>query len=487
MGRYAALSYCWGGDQDSKTTTENLTEYEELLPLSTMPRTIMDATELTRELGIPFLWVDSLCIIQDNKADKQKEIGNMAEVYKNSWVTISAARAASSQDGFLGPQSVLTKSETNFATLPIAFPGGTMGKVSLYTSPFCESRWGSPLWSRGSIPTLERAWTHQEFILSPRVVSYFDNGTELTCQAGTQSHDGLQPYLPEHFSEIEGRNPTLPYVFRTIQNSTISSEEKAQLQSLWYIIVTRYSSTHTTYPDDRLPALSALASEFTRVTGDTYLAGLWKCTIIEDLAWRVVEPLESTVRMRSGQKYAVPSWSWASVSIGVSFLHAEFHNPEKPYSLHADLIGYDIKDAPFGCVDKGRLIFRGLIKRVSIDLSSSHNLEERLSADLKFPSLEGVYGQAWLDDNWATSGTDRREFRQGEEESQNLQQYREELWRFKLYEGMSDSNGHEERGLILEKIGQDCYARVGAYGITYKGQPPKYWNDDFIEKTVVIE
>src|SRR3954468_904454 len=80
-GHYAALSYCWGKDQSVKTTTGNIENFFKQLPVSELQQTLKDAILTTRELGLQFLWIDALCIIQDSKNDMIKELSRMHELY----------------------------------------------------------------------------------------------------------------------------------------------------------------------------------------------------------------------------------------------------------------------------------------------------------------------------------------------------------------------------------------------------------------------
>jgi hypothetical protein len=93
MGGYAALSYCWGGFQQVTSTTAKLEQYQNRLDFRSFPKTIHDALTVTRSLGIPYLWVDALCILQDDEDDKAREIQKMGDVYSNAMITISAASA----------------------------------------------------------------------------------------------------------------------------------------------------------------------------------------------------------------------------------------------------------------------------------------------------------------------------------------------------------------------------------------------------------
>jgi hypothetical protein len=97
----AALSYCWGEEQPSATLNSNLSTYLlNGIDTSLLPQTIQDAVTVTRRLGIQYLWVDSLCIIQDSDDDKAHEIGRMSQIYSNAYVTISASSSAKCTTGF---------------------------------------------------------------------------------------------------------------------------------------------------------------------------------------------------------------------------------------------------------------------------------------------------------------------------------------------------------------------------------------------------
>lgn len=98
---YAALSYVWGGPQAFCTLQSNVASHTSQISLSTLPQTIQDAVFCAHKLGLKYLWVDSLCIIQDSTTDREREIAHMAQIYMNAFVTISAARAKGCHEGFL--------------------------------------------------------------------------------------------------------------------------------------------------------------------------------------------------------------------------------------------------------------------------------------------------------------------------------------------------------------------------------------------------
>lgn len=100
-GEYLTLSYVWGGDQIHKTTTANLSSYEQGIAASLLHSTIRDAIYVTHMLGFRWLWIDSLCIIQDSDEDKAHEIGRMHHIYRYSHLTIMAASANGVSESFL--------------------------------------------------------------------------------------------------------------------------------------------------------------------------------------------------------------------------------------------------------------------------------------------------------------------------------------------------------------------------------------------------
>jgi hypothetical protein len=103
--KYATLSYCWGKMKQVMTTRETLATFTNGIEVGTLPKTLRDAISSTQQLQIPYLWIDSLCIIQDDQDDMTREISRMPQIYKNAVVTISAAIAQDCGEGFLKTDS----------------------------------------------------------------------------------------------------------------------------------------------------------------------------------------------------------------------------------------------------------------------------------------------------------------------------------------------------------------------------------------------
>lgn len=176
-GRYAALSYVWGGPQFC-TTTENIHSLvHEGIDNHTLPQTILDAIRTTNSMGIPYLWVDALCILQDSDTDKYTEIGRMRMVYRNAHVTIIAASSAKAVDGFLQDRSAPPHTR-----LPFHCPDGRLGTFSLLPDAYIESEEAEPVDTRG--------WCLQERLLSPRALIYTSSTLQFECQMETVNVGG---------------------------------------------------------------------------------------------------------------------------------------------------------------------------------------------------------------------------------------------------------------------------------------------------------
>ena len=187
---YATLSYCWGGDQSVKTTMSTIDRQQNSIQIDTLGRTLQDAIKVARSLGIPFLWIDSLCIIQDDPADVSAEISKMLEYYENSHVSICAATASHSHDGFLAQRYDNPYLNGPFE-LPYRGPDNRLGSVQVAQYlPYCSSE----------EPVKSRAWILQESLLAPRILSYSYRSLAWSCRRQNQNDGG-----PSRFYDFSER------------------------------------------------------------------------------------------------------------------------------------------------------------------------------------------------------------------------------------------------------------------------------------------
>ncbi|KAF1826655.1 HET-domain-containing protein, partial [Dissoconium aciculare CBS 342.82] len=236
-GKYAALSYCWGGYTGFMLKQHNMADFQHSIDEISMPQTYKDAILLCRRLGIQYLWIDALCILQDSKPDWELENPRMAEVYGNAYLTISATSARSATQGFLSPRDAIDVTSV------------LIGKVShhdetypVYLSePLLENIRDVELHIQDE-PLTSRAWALQERMLSQRVVHFASKGMLWQCRQYTINED-----------DMNSRTDVMmvPYM---------KSFKSPLLE--WYRIADRFSRCTMTVPTDCFPAFAGITKAF---------------------------------------------------------------------------------------------------------------------------------------------------------------------------------------------------------------------------------
>lgn len=376
--RYAALSYCWGRSNFC-TTRSNLLALEQRLPVLQLPRTLRDAIECARRIGLRYLWVDALCIVQDDEDEKAREMARMAHIYRDADVTVSAALAADSAEGFLHERACVPAVDDAGDAIPyLPFRCGdggedNVGIVGLLK--FSQTSFRDPIVRRG--------WTFQETMLSRRLLVYGTLGVYWQC---------LERRVPDDVEEgaAAGRLSS-GWLWRTKQRllgsaRPASDSEKDVSQREWEQIVEEYSTRALSFPRDKLPALSAVASTCSEWCPGPYVAGVWEPWLARLLLWRSPAP-EQAARLRD----IAPSWSWASLSGAVAFVTNgyELYYDSRSIGIRAgqtnvfreqiEILACNatpmFSSAPYGEVTATRLAVRGRLK--ACPLSASDMLAQR--------------------------------------------------------------------------------------------------------------
>ncbi|PMD49472.1 HET-domain-containing protein, partial [Hyaloscypha bicolor E] len=293
---YITLSHCWGNTehQPVQTTTQTLLQHYKEISWEALGQTFRDAILITRELGLQFLWIDSLCIIQDSGSDWETESAGMAEVYLNSLMTL-AATASLNSSGRAIPEVADT-----FVRKPVRHGHDNI----------CMKRGGIET----GAPLLSRAWVYQETVMSPRTVHFHSEELIWECREDVSCECGYFKF-PEVHEEIYGmaRHVTntwkSPFAMLQFDNKGLGSAEN--MLDEWYRIIDAYSGLKLTHDGDRLPALAGLACRFAEALDTSYLAGLWLSDLWKGLLWR--RNSDVTCRRLSGPKATIPTWSWASI------------------------------------------------------------------------------------------------------------------------------------------------------------------------------
>ena len=305
---FMCLSYCWGGSLPIRTTRETITSFRKGISWNELPQTFQDAVSVAHFLGISFLWIDSLCIIQDDAQDWESEAAQMANIYGRSTLTIAATQSSNPNSGL-------------FQILPDSLDRAIPSSILPPNSP--------PLYYRSTIsheelqncmddqvsteqnpafPLLRRAWAYQEHLLSPRIVHFTTRELVWEC-SHTMSccctpANTIGPGLQKQVSSLLGNQAG---------NSALTSEQ--DLFTLWCRIVTCYTTKSLTKESDRLIALSGIAKKAQIKLNSEYLAGLWEKDLARGLTWNscLTTNCPRVPTARIPLQYRAPSWSWASV------------------------------------------------------------------------------------------------------------------------------------------------------------------------------
>ncbi|KAG7041830.1 HET-domain-containing protein [Colletotrichum scovillei] len=258
--KYATLSHCWGKSQILTLRRANLESFRAGIRVKTLPKTFRDTISILRKLGLRYLWIDSLCIIQDSVDDWRKESITMAEVYRNGVINIAATAASGGNDGlYFEPHPIHSRHlRISFAqpidsTPPEETTNGERSNVVETGDYFLLN---SKIWQRGveEAPLNTRGWVLQERLFSPRVV---------------------------HFSRHQ----------------------------LFWQCGMDYRIGQFAFSND------PLAKAMEEAVDDCYVAGLWESRLVEDLLWACSAPGERATYSRQ-MTWRAPTWSWASIDGG---------------------------------------------------------------------------------------------------------------------------------------------------------------------------
>ncbi|CAM1503023.1 Fc.00g077990.m01.CDS01 [Cosmosporella sp. VM-42] len=337
---YVALSHCWGKEQILITTKETMADRMRDIPFETLPSTFQDAVLITRALGLRYLWIDSLCIIQGDVRDWEDQSAKMADIYTGCYLNIATTRSSSGKEGFLGPRwtsrntwdwvrhfnaaasSSAGEPESRYRKCAVeSYAVSNHDDVDRYASSDLKVRltvnashdsMQTFRWIymyKVEAPLIQRGWVYQERNLSPRTVHFHSNEMMWDCPDMQRCECSTLNSL-----EIGGDG----WSASKSRISTMSSLGQSQVHGLWRTVVEDYCLLDLTYESDRLPALGGLATKFfEHMPKDEYLAGLWKSSLGRDLLWKVDSESAAKVsrRWQLGDK-TPPSWSWASLVYG---------------------------------------------------------------------------------------------------------------------------------------------------------------------------
>lgn len=291
--KYAALSYVWGEPEHSNRLELNSANLQHLqkpgsLSGELIPATIHDAIAVCAKLDIRYLWVDRLCIVQDESSQKMSQITAMGSIYSTAYVTICAVAGTNANHGLLGL-------DTRPRTI---FPGGVQ-ILGLVLAPciYVTSGGRDEMW-------WERGWTYQEYLLSPRKLLFAETHVAMEC--------GFD-------SECEG--PTKPGCIE----GTEELREKSRF-SAYKRIVYNYNSRILSHATD---VYNAFLGIFERIYGtlDELLYGLPRTHFDKALLWDTYRTGDGHSPRVGDNNTRIPSWTWARASGSTQHIYLHYYSP----------------------------------------------------------------------------------------------------------------------------------------------------------------
>jgi hypothetical protein len=392
---YVTLSHCWGGATFAKLTEDKLAPFKKGISVKDLPQTFQDAIRVARRLGskpgkVRYIWIDSLCIIQNDKpndppseiqrADWLTESAQMHRVYKNSYCNISATAASDSTKGlfFKREPHHLWEDEINLNTEGI--PGGQGQPIQRCTILDLS------FWERNvdDAPVNRRAWVLQERLMAPRVLhfcqdqvawecrkldaaeSFRDGVASFRLKAGDIERRGTLKNLVPHHDDEQMRELSLSKHPDTLQMPA------TEVYKHWQSVVERYSKTKLTKSGDKLIALSGIAKMMSgRIPGVKYYAGLWDCYLESQLLWRV-DPVWENGQFfypshRPADGYRAPSFSWAAVDAPRGITYGEITDQNLLIKVEEVKVFHPKDTDEFGLVSGGHVKLTGIMKKIQLE------------------------------------------------------------------------------------------------------------------------
>ncbi|OCL11435.1 HET-domain-containing protein [Glonium stellatum] len=315
QGEYVTLSHRWGGARVVTTTLSNLIVHKRCIPFATLSKTFRDAIVFTYNLGFRYIWIDSLCIIQDSVDDWERESARMAEIYMQSTITLSAASATSGDTGLFLPRKPYMS-----VKLPYCDKHGALSGHYYITN----RQLGTFLDEVERGPLQTRAWTLQERLLAARVLHFAESQLYWECQNAVWKESSgflVEDNAVDRFGgnvKTGYRGSLLSAPWRKSEFSLPRQAKTNAEYTTWYGVLSQYSRRAMSYEDDKLPAVSGLAQYFAQYRKDSYVAGLWNNDLPTGLMWCNGHSRGSSSLLRPKRPRA-PSFSWASLDGPIVF------------------------------------------------------------------------------------------------------------------------------------------------------------------------
>ncbi|KAF8855603.1 HET-domain-containing protein, partial [Acephala macrosclerotiorum] len=292
---YVALSYVWGVTpffHTSESTLASLQKDYGLRDRPGVPQTILDAISVTQLLGERYLWVDSLCIIQDNDKMKQTEINNMGSIFGNATITITAQQGADANYGLRGLHGISSQPRSTSQEIFRLSRKHHFMRECLFIDKLSDF---DTVW-------MSRGWTFQEEIFSRRILVFHNDRIWWKCTCSSFTEDTRpNPRNPEHNPERYGMQS-----IRRLFSSTLPDFEG------YKDLVRTYNSKEFTNPEDAPAAFAGIMTVLAQSFHKGFICGLPALFFNIALCWQPEGPCTRR-RPRNdspASRSKLPSWSW---------------------------------------------------------------------------------------------------------------------------------------------------------------------------------
>jgi hypothetical protein len=339
---YTALSHCWGTGPTLTATKSNWKKLATNVSFDALPPLFQDAVIITRQLGLRYIWIDSLCIIQDSVRDWETESAKMGGIYESSYVTISATNSGDGTTRCLAERRKAVKlNYENTTKKEFAL------RARLVEDHHPDIHENEPARLSGRLTS--RSWALQEHVLSTRILHY--TATELLFECKTSCRCECSP--------SRKILPTTPALIP--KAITRQKKHRHSVWDAWHRTVEQYSMRDLTVSNDKLPAISGIAGKIKDCTNSPYLAGIWEQNLASDLLWSTSPTAMPDAHYFALDTYRAPSFSWASLNTPVNYYTPD-HDERRTFKPSVTLISSSVAVAgldPLGRITNAAITLQG--------------------------------------------------------------------------------------------------------------------------------
>ncbi|KAG9193796.1 hypothetical protein G6011_03831 [Alternaria panax] len=314
---YIALSHCWGNSPTFKLTRATVVAFKAGIFCKDLPKTFQDAVHVTRKMAIRYLWIDSLCIIQDDTADWQTEAAHMQDVYSQAICCIAATAAKDSATGLFFDRDPHDLTPIRVETTRAMVAGQKTNQVSkAYLGTFdVITDWVAIK----AAPLNQRAWVAQERYLSAGTIHFTQKIVFWECDEGLTSEQDPKGGHVSVSKEPKAQLKWLAHEYKTQNYAMSQSTAEAILSKIytsWSDFRAAYSTYHMTKDEDILVALNGVARKVVEATNIALVAGMWRSLLIEEMCWQRAHDGSDSGSANIVPRppvWRAPTWSWASI------------------------------------------------------------------------------------------------------------------------------------------------------------------------------